>query len=181
MTTSRCSFITVVILLSTLPVLAQDATQAAKPPEPDRQDVIYLLDSSAQALTPLPQEPAKPASKVETHFGTYSVKVAIQIPGTASSTRVKGGHDLEFIVKCTTFPIYQLLTFAKQGNNREGVITAGKGKAFGGASDPKMNFLTFDVSKYGESSYRLVMKAPQPGEYGFVVGNSVFDFAVDPQ
>jgi hypothetical protein len=37
------------------------------------------------------------------------------------------------------------------------------------------------ISRYGESSYRFTVKAPEPGEYGFVMNWSVFDFAIDPK
>jgi hypothetical protein len=172
----RC-FVPVVILLVLSPVLAQQA----KPAEPDTKDAIYLLDSSDQTLKPLPKEATKPASKVETHGGTTNVKVAIQIPGSTSSFHVKGGNDLEFVVKCETLPIYQLLAFTNQGGNREGIIAISTAKAFAGVTDKKAFLLKFAISKYGESSYRLEVKAPEAGEYGFVVGNSVYDFAVDPK
>ena len=167
----------VTILLVLSPLLAQQA----KPAEPDTQDAIYFLDSSDQTLKPLPKEPAKPASKVDMHYGTTNIKVAIQIPGTASSFRVKGGNDLAFVVKCANLPTYQLLAFTKQGDNREGVVATSTGKAFQGVTEKKAYLLKFEVSKYGESSYRLLVKAPDAGEYGFVVGNSVFDYAVDPK
>jgi hypothetical protein len=167
----------VIILLGLSPVLAQQA----KPAEPDTQDVVYFLDSSDQTLKPLPKEPAKSASKVETHGRSYSVKVAIQIPGSTSSFHVKGGNDLVFVVKCETFPAYQLLAFTNQGGNREGLIASSAAQAFGGVTDKKAFLLKFAVSRYGESSYRLEVKAPEAGEYGFVVGNYVYDFAVDPK
>jgi hypothetical protein len=167
----------VVILLVLSPVLAQQA----KPAEPDTQDVIYLLNSSDQSLKPLPMEPSKPASKAEIHGGITHIKVAIQIPGSTSSFHVKGGNDLEFVVKCESFPAYQLLAFTNQGDHREGLIATSAAQAFVGVTDKKTFLLKFAVSKYGDSSYRLEFKAPDAGEYGFVVGNNVYDFAVDPK
>ena len=41
--------------------------------------------------------------------------------------------------------------------------------------------VSFAVTRYGESSYRFVVTAPEPGEYGFITGWSVFHFAVDPK
>ncbi|MGA2350488.1 MAG: hypothetical protein ABSF70_08665 [Terracidiphilus sp.] len=172
----RHCFVPVVILLVLSPVLAQQA----KPAEPDAQDVIYLLDSSDQTLKPLPKETAKTASKVDSHSGSTSVKAAIQIPGSASSFHVKGGNDLEFVIKCEIPPAF-LLPFTQQGNNREGVISSVKTGGFGVVKENKKFWMPFAVSKYGESSWRLVVKAPDAGEYGFVIGYSVFDFAVDPK
>lgn len=172
----RRYFVPVVILLVLSPVLAQQA----KPVEPDTQDAIYLLDSSNQTLKPLPKEPSKTASKADSHYGSTSIKAAIQIPGPASSFRVKGGNDLEFVIKCEVPPAF-LLPFTKQGDNREGVISSVKTGGFGVVKEKKLFWLPFAVSKYGESSYRLVVKAPEAGEYGFVVGNDVYDFAVDPK
>ena len=60
------------------------------------------------------------------------------------------------------------------------LFSEAKGKVFGSTTSQQVGRIAFETSKYGESSYRFVLKAPQPGEYGFVQGWDVFDFAVDP-
>src|SRR5579871_5136300 len=109
-----------------LPVLAQQTKLA----EPDVMDVVYLRDASDQALKPLPKQPAK----VVTHRGFASAKGAIQIPGPASSFRIKAGAELEFVVKSASPESYQLFAFTKKGDNREAVVANAKASLFGGVS-----------------------------------------------
>jgi hypothetical protein len=149
--------------------------------EPELTEAVYFLDSAAQTLKPLPKATPKPASKADSSHGSTTVKAAIQIPGSASSFHVKGGNDLEFVVKCENPYKYLLLPFTKQGDNREGIITLVKVGAFGAGKEKKSFIIPVGVSAYGESTYRLVVKAPDAGEYGFTVDNDVYDFAVDPK
>jgi|SRR5579864_6159104 len=156
-----------------LPVLAQQTKLA----EPDVMDVVYLRDASDQALKPLPKQPAK----VVTHRGFASAKGAIQIPGPASSFRIKAGTELEFVVKSASPDSYQLFAFTKKGDNREAIVANAKASLFGSVSTQQVGVLTLEVAKYGEQSYRFVVRSADPGEYGFAVGWSVFDFAVEPK
>jgi hypothetical protein len=61
------------------------------------------------------------------------------------------------------------------------MITTAKAKFMGGVTVQRVGAITPEISKYGESSYRFSVKAPEPGEYGFVTGWSVFSFAIDPK
>jgi hypothetical protein len=170
----------VCICLLFCPALAQEAQPAAqtKPVEPEAMGLVYLLDSSDHTLKPLPKD----AAKVVTHHkGFTGAKGDIQIPGTASSFRLKSGTDLEFIVKCTNPESYEMFQFNPKGKNREAEVSNAKAKFFGGISVQRVGRMTFTVSKYGESSYRFALTAPEPGEYGIVTGWSVFHFGVDPK
>ena len=153
--------------------LGQDKT---KPADPPTMETVYLLDPANHDLKPLAKDPAKVVSGRK---GFSGGKGAIQIPAPASSFRVKSGKDLEFVVTCPDPARYELFAFTPKGNNREALVATAKGKFFGGATTERVGRLPFEVSKYGESSYRFVLKAPQPGEYGFAVGWFVYNFAVD--
>lgn len=168
----------VLYLLCSCLVFSHALVQQAKPVEPETMGVVYLLDSTDQTLKPLSKEPAK---VVTARKGFSGARGAVQIPGPASSFRLKSGKDLEFVVKCTNPEAYELYAFTTKKNNREALVSTAKGKVFGGVSVQRVGAIAFDVTKYGEMSYRFVVKAPEPGEYGFVTGWNVFHFAVDPK
>jgi hypothetical protein len=129
-------------------------------------------------LKPLSKEPAK---RVIGGKGLLGRNTFVQIPGPGSSFRVKGGKDLEFVVKSSKDPEnIHLYAFPKDGSNRQALVGTSSFKGFRGVSTQQVGRIELAVTKYGESSYRLVMKAPPVGEYGFVMGFDVFDFAVDP-
>src|ERR1017187_656159 len=77
-------------------VLAQES----KLPEPELRNVIYLLDPSDHTLKPLPNEPGKINGKLRPSLSYVTGYNLVQIPGTTSSFRLKGGNDLEFLIKC---------------------------------------------------------------------------------
>lgn len=146
--------------------------------EPDAVGVVYLLESADQPLKALPKETVKVVSGRK---GLTGGQGSVQMPDPASSFRLKSGKDLEFVVRCDNPQSFELYEFAKKGNTREALVATAKGKLFGGASTQRVGAIPFAVSKYGESSYRFVVTAPEPGEYGFLTGWSAFDFAVDPK
>jgi len=146
--------------------------------EPESVGVVYLLNSTDQTMKPLPKEAVKVVSGRK---GLTGGQGSVQMPDPASSFRVTSGKDLEFVVRCTNPESFELYEFAKKGNNREAVVATAKGKFFGGANTQRVGAIPFAVIKYGESSYRFVVTAPEPGEYGFLTGWSAFDFAVDPK
>lgn len=61
------------------------------------------------------------------------------------------------------------------------MVSKGKYGGFAGSkvTSQKSASVKIDISKYGEMSYRFVVKAPEPGEYGFPVKWDVYHFAVD--
>jgi hypothetical protein len=157
------------------------ATKVAEEPmkgmEPESAGVVYLL-STDQPLKPLPKETAQVVSGRK---GLTGGKGSVQIPGSASSFRFKSGKDLEFVVKCTNPESFELYAFTTKGDNREAVVSTAKAHPFGKVTVQRVGAIKFDVTKYGESSYRFVVTAPEPGEYAFLTGWSAFDFAVDPK
>jgi hypothetical protein len=139
--------------------------------------IIYLLDSTDQTLKPLPKETPK---RVTGGKGFASRNTFVQVPEPASSFRVKGGRDLEFVVKSSNPEGIHLYAFKAKGKNRQALVGTSSPKGLRGVSTQQLGQITLDITKYGELSYRLVMKAPAVGEYGFVIGWSAFDFGVDP-
>jgi hypothetical protein len=144
--------------------------------EPESVGAVYLLDSTDQTLKPLPKEAVKVVSGRKGFTGGQG---SVQMPDPASSFRLTSGKDLEFVVRCDNPQSFELYEFERKGSNREAVVATAKGKLFGGASTQRVGAIPFAVTKYGDSSYRFVVTAPEPGEYGFLTGWSAFHFAVD--
>ncbi len=149
---------------------------AAKPADPEGMSILYQLLPD-QPLKALPQE----RGKVVTHKKGFSGATGhIQIPGTASTYRLKAGQELVFVVKTTNPEGFKLYPFEVRGKNREALISAAKAGFFGGVSSQNVGQnVTLDISKYGEMSYKLKVKDLKPGEYGFINDWAVFHFAVE--
>jgi len=176
MTRSAVSVLYIGLVLS--PVLAQETKPETKPAEPELINVVYFLDPSDHTLKPLPKDPAKVITK---HSGLTGAKGYIQIPGAASSFRLKSGQDLAFVIKCTSPESYELYSFATNKDKREAEVSTAHAKVFGNVSSEKKSSIDLAVSKYSEMSYKFVVKASEPGEYGFPVGWTVYNFGVDPK
>ena len=163
------------LCLALSPTLAQQT----KLPEPELRNVVYLVDSSNHTLKPLPNQPGKISAKLRPHLAIPVPKGFdfVQIPGPVSSFRLKGGSDLEFVITCRNPDSLRLYAFTKKGNNREATMSSVTG---GGTVDVSYGVKIY-LTEYGESSYKIAVKGPEPGEYGFLKDGVVFDFAVDPK
>lgn len=166
-------------LLCSCLVFSHAFAQQTKPIEPESMRLVYLLNSTDQTLKPLPRETAK----LSAGKGAFSatVKKTAQIAGPASTFRIKSGRDLEFVVKCTNPENYELHLFQQKGKNRETVVTTVKIGFNGRETAQPVGAIAFDETKYGESSYRFVVKGLAPGEYAFLDDWNVFDFGIDAQ
>ena len=155
--------------LALSPVLAQQTT----PLQPELINTIYLMDSSDHTLKPLLKEPGA----LDTKVGLTPIKGRriLRIPGSASSFRLKGGNDLEFVIKCKNPDGLGLYMFTKKGNNREATISSATGA---GTIDVSYGVRIY-LTEFGESLYKIAVRSPEPGEYGFLKGGVVFAFAVD--
>ena len=159
------------------PVVATKAVgEPVKGREPELEGVVYLLDSADAPLRPLPKETVQ---VVGGRKGLTGGKGFVQVPGSASSLRLKSGRDMEFVVKCTNPESFELYPLANKGDNRQALTSTAKAHPFGGVTLERVPGIKFDVTKYGDSSYRFVVRAPEPGEYAFLTGWSAFDFAVE--
>ena len=161
-------------------VLSPALAQQAKLLEPELRNVVYLVDSSDHTLKPLPKEPAKITGKLglaEPKDGFAKAHNVLQIPGPGSSFRLKGGSDLDFVIKCRNIDSLRLYVFTKTDKNRKATASSATAS---GTIDVSYGLKLY-LTEYGESSYKIVVRSPEPGEYGFAKDGFVFDFAVDPK
>jgi ankyrin repeat protein len=144
-------------------------------PEPQFSDTVYYLDPTDKSLKRLPSERGMEVIKDNYGFGA---KAAVQIRGAASPFRVSGGKDLDFVVKSGSPENFKLYAFEKNGKNRAAVIRVGKIRLTK-ISRQEVDPLPVEIARYGGSSYRIIVKAAQPGEFGFLTDSGVFHFGVD--
>jgi len=141
------------------------------PVEPKAIGVVYRLNSSSQQLNPLPDEQSQ-----EKTGNRDPRKIFVEVQGAQSSFRIKAGENTEFVFSTGNPEKVSLYRFEQKKNKRE-VQTVmldirGGGKLLKG--------LPAEVSRHGESSYKLVPSAPlTPGEYAIFLADQVYTFGVD--
>lgn len=110
------------------------------------------------------------------------MKARIRVDGTSAKLRLKSDQKLEFIVQLaigvdpTKFKLFPLKL---NGGRRETVVASAT--AFGGVKGQE-NTVPFDVTRYGQNSYKLTLSKPlEAGEYAFFANesNEAFCFGVD--
>jgi hypothetical protein len=164
----------VLIALSLSTCIAQTATD--KPAEPESIGIFFYLDSATQTLKRLPKEDWKRHSKA----GWTSVTTDLKLDGTSSSFRIPASAKDIFVFRASedSAEKAKLYRFAVKGDGRE--FEQGKWKHRDYQPNPG---ITVDISKYGESSYKIVPEAAlEPGEYALFTGDTgavVFTFGVD--
>jgi len=157
-----------------LPILSLGICNAqsapGKPAEPTAIGVVFRLDPSNQALQRLPNEDWKPAGPSMGNNVIYAV-----VPGSKSSFRVKAGEKAEFVFNSGRPETVSLYRFElKKDKRRFGYERVGMVRG------DYLKGLHVDISKYGESSYKLVPASPlDPGEYAIIIGDEVFTFGID--
>ena len=164
----------VLIALSLSTCAAQTATD--KPPEPESIGVFFYLDSATQTLKRLPKEDWKRHSKA----GWTSVTTDLKLDGASSPFRIRASDKNIFIFRASedSAEKSKLYKFTVKGDRRE--FEQGKWRRRDYKPNPGE---AVDISKFGESSYRIVPEAPlEPGEYALFTGDTaavVFTFGVD--
>lgn len=166
------------LILALLPFLsfvacgAQSST--VKPLEPAVIGEVNLLDSSGQALKPLPEEQWKAKGKP----GWTTVTGSIQISGERSSFRVKASEKIEFVFKTGQPENIRLYPFSLKKNLRYCDLV--KLKGVWTKERETLQGIPVEITKFGESSYKLVPKSPlEPGEYGIDLSGKLFTFGID--
>jgi hypothetical protein len=151
---------------------AQSVT--VKPVEPAAIGEVNLLDSSGQTLKPLPDEQWKAKGKP----GWSTVIGSIQISGERSSFRVMANEKAEFVFKTGSPEVIRLYPFIQKKNLRYCDLVTLKGVRT--KEREIYQGIPVEITKFGESSYKLVPKSPLgPGEYGIDLSGKIFTFGID--
>jgi len=160
------------VLFFILPLSFCAAQQTpAVPVEPKAIGVVYRLNPSNQELIRLPDEEYQ-----ERGGARDPRKIFVEVKGAQSSFRIKAGESTEFVFNTGNPEKVSLYPFEQKKNKRQ-VQTVmldirGGGKLLKG--------LPAEVSKHGQSSYKLVPASPlTPGEYVIFLGDGVYTFGVD--
>ncbi len=149
--------------------VAQQAPVA--PVEPKAIGVVYRLNPSSQELTRLPDEESQ-----ERGGSRDPRKIFVEVKGAQSSFRIKAGESTEFVFNTGNPEKVSLYLFEQKKNKRQVqtmmLDVRGGGKLLKG--------LPAEVSKHGESSYKLVPTSPlTPGEYVIFLAEQVYTFGID--
>jgi hypothetical protein len=146
---------------------------AGKSVEPAAIGEAFHLDPSGQALTPLPEEQWKAKGKA----GWTTSTGILQIPGERSSFRMKAQDKEEFIFKTEHPESTRLYPFTVKKNLRQYELV--KLKGMGRERETHLG-TPVEVTKFGESSYKMVPKSPlAPGEYAIDIAGKLFTFGID--
>jgi ABC-type microcin C transport system permease subunit YejB len=141
------------------------------PVEPKAIGIVYRLSPSGQELIRIPDEQAQ-----EKAGSRDPRKIFVEVQGAQSSFRIKAGESTEFVFSTGNPEKVSLYRFEQKKNKRQ-VQTMmldirGGGKLLKG--------LSAEVSKHGESSYKLVPSAPlTSGEYAVFIADQVYTFGID--
>jgi hypothetical protein len=162
------------VFLLVLPLsLCKAQTAPVKPVEPTAIGVIYRLEPSTQELKRLPDEQWK-----EKHGNRSESDLYVEVSGTASSFRIKADAKFEFLFSTGSPEKVALYRFDQKKKLR--VFAFQKQESLLHTAVTPLKGLPVDVSKYGESSFKLVPASPlTPGEYVIMIGGEAYTFGVD--
>ncbi len=150
--------------------IATAQSAPGKPAEPTAIGVAFRLDPTSQELRRLPNEDWKPAGPSMGNNLIYAV-----VPGSKSAFRLKAGEKVEFVFNTGKPESVSLYRFEQKKDKRR----FGYGRV-GVVRDDSIKGLHVNLSKYGESSYKLApVSALNPGEYAIVIADEVFTFGID--
>jgi hypothetical protein len=177
-----------ILLLGLL--LASAAAQSAPSLslEPTSTGVPYLLDSSNQVLKPLVEESWKIGhnSVFKAAYAGGTIAVNYEVSGGHSSFRI--ANDMPVFVFKFESPenavLYLSSTKNDKDTNRRQFVCNRVYKNNKMELDPG---IPIDITQFGESSYKLIPKAPlSPGEYAVMLRGStqvkdhkIFTFGID--
>lgn len=141
-------------------------------PEPEFINTIINVSKNNKS-TPLERQKAqvKTSSSASTYIiGIGKTKAIGLVKGEKSDVRVAKSDTLWFIarVKENLEDPFEVITFARfQVNPKKKVryVEIGKVEAFKGPEDGDVDRITFQATKYGTTSYLIMVNGLQPGEY----------------
>jgi hypothetical protein len=159
-------------LLLTLSLGSCGAQSAAvKPVEPAAIGEAFRLDPSNQALVPLPDEQWKAKGKI----GWIGSTGIIELSGDRSTFRIKAGETTEFVFKTEHVESVRIYPFTPKKNQREYALVVFKGR-----SRETLRGVPVEITKFGDSSYKLAPKSPLAiGEYAIELAGKLYSFGVD--
>lgn len=142
--------------------------------EPEFSEEAVLVTSDSTGVL-LDKENASSKTTVDAGlfiFGVGKAKCWIAIDGKSSTSSVKGHSETKLIIKADdnkTDPrsFINIIKFEiRSGERRYKAADAG---LFGANSNNSSNIIDYNAKKYGESSYLLILKNLEPGEYGITM------------
>lgn len=134
---------------------------------------VFLLDSN-QTLKLLPNESWKAIGRP----GWTTATGSIQVAGISSSLRMKLGDRTEFVFNVGNPEVVKLYQFTLKKSGRE--FEAAKVKNGFHAQRQYLPSIPTEITKYGESSYKLIPKTSlSAGEYAIEVSGKLFTFGID--
>ncbi len=159
-------------------------TTSSKPVEVPSVGVIYVLDSSNQALKPLPDEAFKGghSSVFKTAYGKSPMTGSFDVSGAHSSFRIAAGKP-EFVFTFGS-PENAILYVSTDSKNERRFASVQINRDNSVVNLPGIPVV---LTQFGNSSYKLVPASPlHPGEYAIVLRGSpqakdkkIFTFGID--
>ncbi|HEX7955695.1 MAG TPA: hypothetical protein VF508_02065 [Pyrinomonadaceae bacterium] len=161
--------------------------EAKRVQEPEYIGVFYFVESATGALTPLERQTPEVKIKVKA-LGFGGGEGSIEVKGGKSPTRFKAAQPLSFVVRLASqqvdpLGVIQFFSLESKKDKRRLVISKAGSMGMSGKSVAGASAVSFNVSRYGESSFKIspVRDLP-PGEYA-LSGEGIKDgfcFGVDP-
>ncbi len=156
-------------------------------PEPEFSGTVYWLDRGSNKLNPLERQKVNMGAKVKA-MGFGGVKSMTEIEGERSPVRFAAESKPEFIFQAAQYvdpqTLVQIFRFTVKKGHRELINLQSRG--FMGLSgvhsgEADKVSISFQASKYNESSIRITPAMPLPrGEYAIQqLGREIFCFGVD--
>jgi hypothetical protein len=153
-------------------------TTLSKVLEPQSVDDFFYFDQATQGLKALPAEHWKAGAEQRGLGRNLVTKGILIVSGTGSPFRIGNNDKTEFIFKTEDPERAELFQFTVKKKQRqfEEVRLQGKSKEM-------LTGIPVNITKFGESSYKLIPQAPLgPGQYAlmFTTGRKIFTFGVGP-
>lgn len=178
-----CLLMAAIACLAT-PCIAQDV----KEPDFVGEAIIYNKETNevVNLATETPQEKTK-ANAAMYLTGLGSVKTKWVLEGSTSSAKIGKAEELFIIVRgdnnsYSPSSYIRIFKFDESGKRRMAEIA--KLGTFTGHSENNQDYIPFQATKYGESSYLIKVKNIEAGEYGVKIEsdtNMISTFSViDP-
>jgi hypothetical protein len=155
----------------------------AKPIEPGVLGVMFYLDPNAHTITALPKEKWTAVGKGKPKgFASATAVGSVQFSGISSAFHIPVSDKSEFVFNIanpSSAKLYMCSQFEKKKFRQADVVAVTESGAFKKTvTQTPIDGVPVEISKYGESSYKLTAKSLTPGEYVILSGGDAFTFGV---